>query len=931
MSAEALMPLPINSAPAAEYYSTSLANMAGRLSNTQVASITAQSVPNWIGEAADAYTDEIRQLRSRVEKLRDTTTPVRNVLDDWAEAVNHAVTVTVPNLHSEYDEATAQFERQKSDLEQMREELASGIYHFELTAIRENYNDRVSEIVNRYKLAMNELDAKAQETAGKIRAAIDAYIPPEVVKKGRDAIGATLFDGLPLVDGQAQWEFAQSQAREAAELLGDGIATPDKVREFHQKFGDMSDDPFFSKALLEEVSPDKLMRFSITMDLLRGQVVVDGEVDREFDKIVDNTVKHMGNVFVLSTGGMNLEGGGQAQASFESVKDALTGRDGSSIEALTKKYIEQWKTVGNTFYDTVGNPFDDTSFRGSAYAHYGYEYLGAMLHRAAEDNENLALGPAFMEGKGSIAHDMLRWDHETIGDLGQPFGYGHWGRSAFGNRYEQLDPISGLLKLMDQPAALTDGSINLDHLTDDASSKGLNKLINHRFDAVQRFLTSDTTFEVDSAGMPKRSSSLFVAPDGPMNVTRYLTGFRNTDTYPAPADQGEALGRVLAQSSAVGSTPPPDAPDGSVEYERWKDRHKRSTAIALGFLEGYQDGLDIDWEDQNGENYFGMRNAGLRSWAGEILAPHVDDLADAMYTPENQETGLLSPRRGDWDFTIDEDLRDRLISRGGFFTDIALDKAAVNDAGTPDNHQDDFYERGRMSAADRLLGAAQNAYRNEAGAAHLSGNPNEMKNVLQRWGSVLNPLLVAPEEAADIHLQAINERNARMHKLINAGISIIGVEDAISKVPGGVVLTEALDYAKEPALEALLPTDLSNSQGIAHGHKTAELLMGKGYITALSDDPHLLQKHPAVRDAWRNNALEDGVAIPAWVEDPNVPMPRIEEMTPEERRLFRSFVTKDKELQLQFSNASGYAPDRAQQNQDEANQILGKDSGSNGK
>lgn len=926
MSAESLMPLPINSSTGAEHFTESIGRLASRLSGTQVASASSHAVPNWIGEAADAYTDEIVKLRGCVDRLINVIPPVKKAVTAWGESVHRAATITVPQLHDEYDTATSSYHSQKDELRAMREEIDSGIYYAELSAIEEHYNSRVSDIVSRYKRAMNELDTEAHDTAVKIRAAIDAYISPEVVKRGRDAIGASLFDGMPLVDAQAEWEFAQKEAIEAAALLGDGTATPEKVREFHEKYGDMCKDPFFSKALLEKVPPEKLMRFSITMDLFRGRVVVDGKVDREFDRILDDTVKHLGNVFVLSTGGMNLEAGGQGQARFELVKMALTGRDGASIDLLTKKYVEQWKVVGNTFYDTVGNPYGDTSIRGSSSAHYGYEYLGAMLNRVAEDNENLALGPAFLEGKESLAHDMLRWDHETLGDLGQPFGYGNWERSAFGNYYEQLDPISGLLKLMDQPVALIDGSINLESLE---SSPGLKELINDRFDAVQHFLTSDTTFVVDPNGMPKRNSSLFVLPEEPMSVTRYLTGFRNTDVYPASGDQGETLGRVLAQGAAVGSNPPPDAPDGSAEYERWKNRHKRSTAIALGFLEGYQDGLDIDWEEQRGENYFGMRNSGLRSWAGEILAPHIDDLADAIGTPENQETGLLSRRRGDWDLTIDADLRDRLISRGGFFTDIALDKAAVNDAGTPDSHQDDFYERGRMSAADRLLGAAQNAYRNEVGAAHLSGDPDEMKNVLQRWGSVLNPLLVAPEEAADIHLQAINERNVRIHELAKAGISIIGVKDAISKVPGGVVLTEALDYAEEPALEALLPTDLSNSQGIALGHKTAELLMGDGYIAALSDDPHFLQNYPAVRNVWRHVALEDGLSVPVWVEDPNVPMPRIEEMAPEERRLFRSFVTEDSKLQRQFKNASGSAPDQAQQDQDEANQILGKDSESN--
>lgn len=924
MSAEDVMPLPLDTTASAEGFVDALDVLAKRMSSTQVASATPGAVPGWVGKAADAYTNEIVELHTRVGRLIDTVPPVKKAVGDWASALRRAIDVTVPAFHQEYESAQAFLAQQKHALNAKKDDLSADAYDAELHAITANYDNRVEDIVGRYKRSMIELDAVAQDAATKIRATIDAYIPPEVVKRGRDAIGAELFNGMPLVDGQAEWEYAQKEAIEAATLIGDGDATPDKIRKFHERFGDMCDSPFFANALVEKVSPQKLMRFSISMDVFHNK----GQGARDFDKVLNETAKHIGNLFVLSTGGMNLADGGQTQTSFEVVKEALMGRDGSSIDQLTKKHIEQWKAVGNTFYDLIGEPLANADAQGSHFGHYGYEYLGAMLNQVAQDNENLALGPAFMTGEGSIAHDMLRWDHETLKHLAQLSDYGSWNHSTYGDRHNLLDPVQGMLKLMDQPAALTDGSIDLKALQ---RNHELSELINDRFDAVQRFMVDDTTFSIDASDIPKRASSLFQPPQGPMNIARYLTGFRNNDDYPASADQGEALGRVLAQGSAVGSPPPPDVPDGSVEYERWKTRHKRSTAIALNFLEGYQDGLDIDWNDDEGENYFGARNSNLRSWAGEILAPHVDDLAAAIWSPANQETGLLTPRRGDWDLVVDTNLRNRLISRGGFFTDISLDVAKVNDAGTPDDPRDDFYERGRMAAADRLLGAAQSAYRREVGAAYLAEDPEKMSNTLHRWGALMNPLLVAPEEAEDIHLNAINERNEQVRKILDSGLSFFDVEGAISKVPGGVVLSEAFKAGKEPALEAFLPTGLNNAVGIAQGHEKAETLMGRGYVEALSDDSGFLQKHPEVLHAMRNHLMEEGSSIPGWLEDTNVPMPRIEQMSPEERRVFRLYVTQDERISYEYNVANEYSPDHAQQSQEEANQLLNKNSRTNGK
>lgn len=52
-----------------------------------------------------------------------------------------------------------------------------------------------------------------------------------------------------------------------------------------------------------------------------------------------------------------------------------------------------------------------------------------MLGDAAESNPNLALGPKFLEGKDSIAHDIIAFDHEHGDEIAAAGGYGNWGTS----------------------------------------------------------------------------------------------------------------------------------------------------------------------------------------------------------------------------------------------------------------------------------------------------------------------------------------------------------------------------------------------------------------------------------------------------------------------------------------------------------------------
>lgn len=908
MSAEALMPLPINSSPAAEYYSAAVANLAGRLSNTQVASITAQSVPNWIGEAADAYTDEIRQLRLRVEKLRDTTTPVRNVLDDWAEAVNHAVTVTVPNLHSEYNEATAQFERQKSDLEQMRDELESGIYHFELAAIRENYNDRVSEIVNRYKRAMNELDAKAQEIAGKIRAAIDSYISPEIVKKGRDAIGATIFDGMPLVDGQAQWEFAQSQAREAAALIGEGEFSLDDVKEFDERFGHLSDDPFFASALAETVPPARLLEFSAYIHANHYRLMEDDQYDGNFHK-VNELQGRLGAIIALSMGGMNPGSHDGAQGSFDLVRDALRTEDGKTIGDLTKDVRDEWRLIGRRQISPDGRLLSPEVGEKNAppMSHSGYEYLGAMFNAAAAQYENLALGPEFFDGDNSLAMDIIDWDHNHTH---RPTGWGQGdGFPDFppGGQGASFDTVLGMLRLTDQPPVFSsDGGAFLS----EPANAALVQRNQERYDAVQRFLANDTPFEVGKDPLVNRVPEYGgdnPAYKGQMNMTHYLTSFRTPLGQLGMDDNGEALGRVLAQGAAYGEIP--DGIDKNhPDYEKWLERQRLSTKIAANFLQGYQEGLEIDKPDYNGENAFGRANAALRSWAGEILAPHVDDIAEMLNTPDGDTPDLvvdiLPDKEGDWDIKGSSVFKKRLLSSTGLFIDLAFDRAAVDDAGTPEDRSDDFYQRGRIPAIDRLLLSAQQGYRAEIGELLSRGEISNMGRASRDWGALIKPLTVAPEGATEKQMAAINDNNERLRSFFEGGLSFVPL-DKIAPPQAQPFVGIAFDYVKAPTLEALLPTDLSNAEGIEAAEDRAKTSAQSLFVAALSDDPQLMDKNPELKASMVDRLRTIQQPIPSWLTEDACPMPSVEQMTEGERRVFREAIDDYSKFQDLYDQVPG--------------------------
>ncbi|WP_175957489.1 hypothetical protein [Schaalia sp. Marseille-Q2122] len=905
MSAESLMPLPINSSTGAEHFTESIERLASRLSGTQVASASSHAVPNWIGEAADAYTDEIVKLRGCVDRLINVIPPVKKAVTAWGESVHRAATITVPQLHDEYDTATSSYHSQKDELRAMREEIDSGIYYAELSAIEEHYNSRVSDIVSRYKRAMNELDTEAHDTAVKIRAAIDAYISPEVVKKGRDAIGASLFDGLPLVDGQAEWEYAQKEAIEAAALLGDGTATPEKVREFHEKYGDMCKSSFFTYALFQNIPPHKLVEFSVGIDTLRGNVVKDGKVDPDFDRMLDRVIENMGTLFVLSTGGMNLADGGYSQRSFELVKVGLTGDDGATIEQMTQRNIADWKAVGVTTYDENGNLVNDENLKGSNYVHYGYEYIGAMLNHAALKNENLALGVNFFDGRNSLAQSLLRWDRDTLLSVnGENSGYGNWFPKPYGGDFRMLDPVQGMLRLMDQPAALSNGVIDF------KGDEALRELVNDRYDAVQQFLAGDTAFSVDQKNALERVPPLFeghFGPNEPMNVTRYLTSFRGTDSYRAMPDGGDALGRVLAQSAAIAKIPDGVEP-GSEEYVRWLERQRRSTQIAASFLQGYQDGLDIKWSAYGGENAFGIANRSLRSWSGEILAPHIDDIAEMLNAPDGDTPGLivdtLPDKEGDWDIKGSPSFKKRLLSSSGLFIDLAFDRADVNDAETPEDPSDDFYQRGRMPAVDRLLLATQQGYRAEIGELLSRGEISSMGRASRDWGALVKPLTVAPEGATEKQMDAINDNNRRLRSFFDGALSLVPL-DKIVPPQAKPFVGVAFNYVKAPTLDALLPTDLSNEEGIDAAEGRAKTSAQRLFVAALSDDPQLMEKNPELKASMIDRLKTIQQPIPLWLTEDSYPMPSVEQMTEGERRVFREAIGDYSKFQDLYDQVPG--------------------------
>ena len=915
MTAQDIMPLPDDVSAVIEEVASGGEAVAKGVVNTQVAADQSDGVPGWIGEDADAYTGSIKKLGEHARTLGGGFSPAITALRDWGAALQTAISTTVPDLWQRYDEATRAYENGLADLgeevERMKQ-VGDGYSWDEIarrkTSLADVLEGARSEIISDYGKVMDELDAEAQSAAGKIQGVLDSFVDP--AKQGsRDKIGASLFDDIPVVDGQAEWEQAQSDAGPASDIINTQFPTEEDVQKFQEQYGEACKNPFFARALAERVDPDTLTRF-----LAQAQNLRHGSGDSAIDGSLDSLCGSLGSAIALSTGGMNADPAlAQTNEAFETARGGLLTDSGDSVDTLASSRLEQWKTAGNQLYDGDGKLVDQegAASDGVSGRHYGYEYLGEMLDSAAKENLNLALGPQFISGAGSVANDMVAFDHAHRDELIQSneYGYGEWaGGVPPGGDPKSTDIVESMLRLMDTPEALANESIE----KDSPVWERLSQLETERADAVQGFLASDTTFDVTSAETPSR-----VPPyndNGPMNMTRYLTGFRSDGQYMGTQDGGDALGRVVAQ--ALTSAPKPQGPMSSEEYEAWIKRSEYPTKIAGNFMLGYQEGLEIENELVKGEDPYGKAHDKLRGWGGIILAPHVEGITNSLGVtdPQNGDGGpdmsFDAPQRLSQDgyaIRLGSDLRNRVIGANGVFTDLAFDKRIdVND--TPDDVTDDRTPSGHPPALTTLTAAANAGYQEDLKNALSPDHPQpyvpvseRMIDVQKKWAPLMGDMAVAPSDATEQVKEAIENHNKEIDALVKKGLG---------SLPYSNLLGEGRDFAKwllNQAKDAVIPevgkalmeepigTDIGEAS--ADAEQTLTNSMHESTYQAISESGYWGDDPARTPDAYfeqNGDAVdfrENGAVIP------------YNEMTPDQKSSFQEYVKGESGLKYLYGDA----------------------------
>lgn len=484
--------------------------------------------------------------------------------------------------------------------------------------------------------------------------------------------------------------------------------------------------------------------------------------------------------------------------------------------------------------------------------HFGYEYIAQALNHAS-GNGHLALGEEFFAGDThSVAHSMITWDHENLGRRDM---YGSI-VGAFSSTVPDSDPVTALMNLMDRPEGA-------DALTGEAAAEEA-----RRFEAVQQFMADDTAFKVG---------------DNPMNMTRYLTGHRMTDQFTGTVDFGESLGRVIAQTTAI--EPPPTV--GTPEHDAWVANHEQAAHIAGNFLFGYQDGLDKG-SLYHGENTFGMQHSMLRSWAGVILAPHMEGIAESLNSPDDAafRIGPSGFGTGESIIRFDDDMKQRLLDpKNGLFVDLAFDRPLVDDNGTPDDPTDDFYVGGRAPAIQNLVMASQAGYQDELRSYLGGGSIHMLDASAGKWGSVIEALTTAPPGADSNVAAAIDEQNRALQGLVSKGIGLVPFGDLIDSKFANYLIGQAKGNVQAPLLEALLPTNhaAEAAGGNVDAHNLVEVQMRQSLYQVLSTDgvwdsqPGLLQP-------------SDWTLGPSFTDASGNVIP-YDQMSTEQQRSFRDYVT----------------------------------------
>jgi len=794
----------------AEAVATDINRQGTAIGNTQVAQNRSLPPEEWTGAAADAASSEIQKLGEKTVTLSEAFSPAAAALNDWASAVNSAIS-DVTGMQNDWDKAVHDYNQAIEEADAAYEAAAPGFPQSQLygdedsngvvwwgsrSQVRDEAYENASGVLTtaqdnireRYVKRLNELDEAAQTAADKINAAREPIVSDEAGAGGRSVVGVNLFGSdTPLLAGAEQWEDAQVQAEQMAEVLKKQPMTMQDIMTFNEKWGDLLENPFYAYALKQRVSTDEIYAAVLNAGMLAGE-------DPNHPSYTFN--KNLGTALALATGGANLSDSNRDnQKIFDSVSSGLVGENGLRIDQTTLRTLDELKNTGRERFAPPG--YDNAA---PEFTMDGYDIAGQIMGLAGRENTSLTLGPGFYADPRfdpilgekvhvkSVFQDMVAWDYEVgagsraidnAGSLWQtrliPLEYGNRDYPGY------LDPLQNIFTLSDTPDYLHGNS-------DDV----LQQYEDKRLAALRYVLASDG---------PKDAGGIEVYPPSDskkMNMTRYLTGWRGLAANGGLAyiDGGDAFGDMVNDASARTAKPLSPSDPG---YKEWQADDQLRAQVAENFLVGYEDGLNHNADKTStGEDVFGNSNPKLRSWLGRVVAQRVDDLA---YMSDKANGGGLdtghsiNPQSGYSMMNLSGAQVRHLYSKTGFLADLTHDRAAYQD----------LSDAAWMGYSRQVRDLVRADYGSD-GEDWLS----KFNSNTRGWDTLINGIDTAPTDAGNALSEAEQRTNAEHRAQIDFVLSVLPADKVPVVGPWlSVGKTIAEGLWKDALYEKYLPTEFS--------------------------------------------------------------------------------------------------------------------------
>ena len=713
------------------------------------------------GEMVEAWKREVEKLTGTVRRVGGMIHAVVQAIDSYKYIYRQTIT-DVKGMQEEWDGDIRAFK--------VIDVLGEGATKDE----RKKLEDKQFELAGRYNRRIEELDSEAETLSKKIESIL-GDLAPSAGKVGagagrrpdRNDLGVALFGGGGILGAQTMAANAEADAADLSRLVSDvdedGVPTKKALEEMKKKgyLDRLGTDPYFCAAVAAKINPKRMADLGRKIDeKVRVGMVVNGPSSTRFDQLggraedLQRLYGGFGASVMVATGSVPRGLDGEAKDTWETWK-RFSENGGVSMKVKSgTESMGQWR---KDYLESIKAAGREGAKGGAEMFHFnrdtrGYVHLGQMFGLGAKAHPELTFSNEFVNGKGSVMHDLLKWDREQKADYRASYKDNAYVQmvAKYGNfsTFEGLgsrDPVANMMYGMDGDPKVS-----------------------------REFLAS----EVDVPG------------NKDPNVARYLVGSRYALSHGASAyvDHGEQLGHIVDEATSG------------------KDAvHDPRTFTAIrGYLQGYTEGLrsgGINGSDPGqslgaqGEPRFGAAHYGLRSWTGQILKEYTDDLARELTSPSGVQSGdgaVYDVKDKRYRLVLPASLVDDMtLAKRGLFTDLAFENG-VRDTQITGLH-------GRPPALLELANkATQGMYRDGVEAWRVDSKYGQ--HVVGRYGALLSHLELA-EYNADVNVGEVKDKShSNVRGLINHLTSAIPA----GKVPGG---SQALQATQDAAFNKWLSLD----------------------------------------------------------------------------------------------------------------------------